>query len=129
MARDMHDILGHSLTVITVKAELAGRLFDVDPDRARAEIAEVERLSRDALADVRRHGRAASASVTLPGELAGARQAFDSAGIEADLPGSVDDVPERHARALRVGRARGGHQRAPARGCDAVHGAADPRHA
>ena len=53
-ARDLHDILGHSLTVITVKAELAQRLLDVDLDRARAEIADLERLSRDALADVRR---------------------------------------------------------------------------
>ncbi len=49
LARDLHDILGHSLTVITVKAELAGRLLDVDPDRARAELADLERLSRDAL--------------------------------------------------------------------------------
>ena len=54
MARDLHDILGHSLTVITVKAELAGRLMDVDPARARAEVADLERLSRDALVDVRR---------------------------------------------------------------------------
>ena len=53
-ARDLHDILGHSLTVITVKAELANRLFDVDPERARAELADLEWLSRDALADVRR---------------------------------------------------------------------------
>jgi two-component system sensor histidine kinase DesK len=53
-ARDLHDILGHSLTVITVKAELANRLIDVDADRARVELADLERLSRDALADVRR---------------------------------------------------------------------------
>ena len=51
-ARDLHDILGHSLTVITVKAELAQKLFDVDLDRARAEIADLERLSRDALYDL-----------------------------------------------------------------------------
>ena len=54
IARDLHDILGHSLTVITVKAELARRLLDVDPERARPELADLERLSRDALADVRR---------------------------------------------------------------------------
>ena len=53
-ARDLHDILGHSLTVITVKAELANRLIDVDPERARAELGDLERLSRDALTDVRR---------------------------------------------------------------------------
>lgn len=93
IARDMHDILGHSLTVIAVKAELAGKLFDVDADRSRAEIAEVQALARSALADVRGMVSATRA-VTLAGELAGARQAFDSAGVEADVPGTVDQVPE-----------------------------------
>ena len=93
IARDMHDILGHSLTVISVKAELAARLFDVDAVRARAEVLEVQQLARSALADVRGMVTATRA-VTLAGELAGARQAFDSAGIEADVPGAVDHVPE-----------------------------------
>ena len=53
-ARDLHDILGHSLTVITVKAELASRLVEVDPVRAKVELEDLERLSREALADVRR---------------------------------------------------------------------------
>src|SRR5690606_36171092 len=52
-ARDMHDILGHSLSVLALKSQLAGRLVAVDPDRARAEIGEVEELARQALADVR----------------------------------------------------------------------------
>lgn len=98
IARDMHDILGHSLTVISVKAELAGKLFDVDADRSRAEIAEVQALARAALADVRGMVTATRA-VTLAGELAGARQAFDAAGIEADVPGTVDEVPD-HLREL-----------------------------
>ncbi len=93
IARDMHDILGHSLTVISVKAELASRLFDVDAERARAEILEVQGLARSALADVRGMVTATRA-VTLAGELAGARQAFDSAGIAADVPGTVDEVPD-----------------------------------
>ena len=46
-ARDLHDILGHSLTVLTVKAELAGRLVGIDPPRAEREIAEVEQLVAD----------------------------------------------------------------------------------
>jgi two-component system sensor histidine kinase DesK len=92
MARDLHDILGHSLTVITVKAELAGRLMDADPVRARAEVADLERLSRDALVDVRRAVEGFR-ELTLPGELARAREALRSAGIEADLPGSAEDVP------------------------------------
>ena len=91
-ARDLHDILGHSLTVITVKAELANRLLEVDPDRARAELADLERLSRDALADVRRAVEGYR-DLTLPGELARAREALRAADIEADLPNSTDDVP------------------------------------
>ena len=91
-ARDLHDILGHSLTVITVKAELAHRLLDVDPARARAELADLERLSRDALADVRRAVEGYR-DLTLPGELARAREALRAAEIEADLPNSTDEVP------------------------------------
>ncbi|HET8561781.1 MAG TPA: histidine kinase [Marmoricola sp.] len=91
-ARDLHDILGHSLTVITVKAELANRLLVVDPVRAREELADLERLSRDALADVRRAVEGYR-ELTLPGELARARSALAAAEIEADLPGSADDVP------------------------------------
>jgi two-component system, NarL family, sensor histidine kinase DesK len=91
-ARDLHDILGHSLTVITVKAELAQKLFDVDPVRARAEVGDLERLSRDALADVRRAVEGYR-ELTLPGELARARTALEAAEIEAHLPNSTDDVP------------------------------------
>ncbi|GAB4066127.1 sensor histidine kinase [Angustibacter speluncae] len=91
-ARDLHDILGHSLTVITVKAELAGRLLELDPGRARAEVADLERLSRDALADVRR-AVDGYRELTLPGELSRARIALRAAEIEADLPGSTDEVP------------------------------------
>jgi len=91
-ARDLHDILGHSLTVITVKAELAQKLFDVDLDRARAEIADLERLSRDALTDVRRAVEGYR-DITLPGELVRARVALRAAEIHAELPNSTDDVP------------------------------------
>lgn len=92
LARDLHDILGHSLTVITIKAELAGRLLDVDTERTRAELADLERLSRDALADVRRAVEGYR-ELTLPGELARARTALEAAEIEASLPNSTDDVP------------------------------------
>ena len=53
VARDVHDVLGHSLTVVTVKAELAERLVDLDPERAKAELAEIQALSRQALAEIR----------------------------------------------------------------------------
>jgi two-component system, NarL family, sensor histidine kinase DesK len=105
-ARDLHDILGHSLTVITVKAELANRLIDVDADRARAELADLERLSRDALADVRRAVEGYR-ELTLPGELARAGMALSAAEIAADLPNTTDDIPsdrrELFAWAVREG--------------------------
>ncbi|MEH0842126.1 sensor histidine kinase [Micromonospora sp. CPCC 205711] len=89
-ARDLHDILGHSLTVVAVKAELAGRLLELDPARAATEIADVERLAREALADVRRTV-GAYRGISLADELAGARTALAAAGIVAELP---DDPPE-----------------------------------
>jgi two-component system sensor histidine kinase DesK len=91
-ARDLHDILGHSLTVVAVKAELAGRLVRLDPDRAEAEIAEVEGLARQALADVR-SAVTGYHDVTLASELANARSALGAAGIDADLPVAIDEVP------------------------------------
>jgi two-component system sensor histidine kinase DesK len=85
VARDVHDILGHSLTVITVKTELAQRLIDVDMGRARAELADIERLARDALAGVR-ETVGGLREVTLRGELANAGTALAAADIAADLP-------------------------------------------
>ncbi|MCS5715695.1 sensor histidine kinase [Herbiconiux sp. CPCC 205716] len=92
VARDVHDILGHSLTVIIVKAELAGRLQDAGSFAARSEIAQIEQLARGALADVRAtvHG---FRGVSISGELAAARAALESADVSADLPGSTEQVP------------------------------------
>ncbi|MDP5228264.1 MULTISPECIES: sensor histidine kinase [Arthrobacter] len=95
MARDMHDILGHSLTVVAVKAELARRLLDADPDRSRKELEEIEELTRGALADVRATV-AGYRGVNVVAELAQARAALGSAGIEAELPGTVDQVSSAH---------------------------------
>ncbi|WP_066903578.1 sensor histidine kinase [Millisia brevis] len=95
IARDLHDILGHSLTVISLKAQVADRTFDDDPQRARAEILEIERLSRDALADVRATALGVR-GISLPGEIAEARAALTAAGIEPDLPGVTDEVDSRH---------------------------------
>jgi two-component system sensor histidine kinase DesK len=92
-ARDLHDILGHSLTVITVKAELAGKLIAANPDRAASEVADVESLARAALADVRA-AVAGYRELSLAGELVSARAALQAAEIKADLPTTVDEVPE-----------------------------------
>jgi two-component system sensor histidine kinase DesK len=94
IAADLHDILGHSLTVVTVKAELAQRLLDVDLDRARAELRDLEVLARDALADVRATALGVR-GISLPGEIAAAREALAAANVEADLPGAADQVPTR----------------------------------
>jgi len=91
IGRDLHDILGHSLTAIAVKAGLARRLLERDPAAARVEIGDVERLARDALADVR-----ATASgyreMSLVGELAVAGAVLQAANIRAVLPQAVDAV-------------------------------------
>jgi len=94
IAADLHDILGHSLTVVTVKAELAQRLLDVDIDRARKELADLEGLARDALADVRTTALGVR-GISLPGEIAAAREALAAANVEATLPGAADEVPTR----------------------------------
>ncbi len=91
-ARDLHDILGHSLTVITIKAELAGRMLELDAERARSEVADVERLAREALVDVRRAVEGYR-EISLAGELARARDALRSAGMVARLPSAVDEIP------------------------------------
>lgn len=93
MARDLHDVLGHSLTTITVKAGLARRLLEGgEQERAAAEVSDVERLGRQALAEVR-STVAANRVASLGRELAGAREALRAAGIEAELPVAIDDVP------------------------------------
>jgi two-component system sensor histidine kinase DesK len=94
-ARDMHDLLGHSLTVVSVKSELAGRLVQLAPERAEAELADIQRLVRQALADVRA-AVAGYREMSLATELASARSALDAAGIEADVPVTAEAIdPER----------------------------------
>jgi two-component system, NarL family, sensor histidine kinase DesK len=99
IARDLHDLLGHSLTTITVKAGLARRLGAADPARAVEQIAEVEELSRQALADVR--GAVSSyRDVTLAGELARGRELLRASGVAADLPTATDVVDPAHQELL-----------------------------
>jgi two-component system sensor histidine kinase DesK len=83
-ARDLHDLLGHSLSVITLKAELAGRMLSDGPADAAREVAELEQVARTALSEVR-EAVSGYHQPTLEGELAGARMALAAAGIEADV--------------------------------------------
>ncbi len=82
IARDLHDLLGRTLTLVSLKAELAGRLVPTDPDQASAEMADVAQAARDGLAEV----RAAVSGMTNAGfarELDQSRTALKAAGIAA----------------------------------------------
>ncbi|MFI9305499.1 sensor histidine kinase [Streptomyces triculaminicus] len=84
LARDLHDLLGHSLSLITLKSELAGRMLPDKPEAAAQQVADIERVSRQALVDVR-EAVSGFRRPTLDAELAGARTALAAAGIAADL--------------------------------------------
>ncbi|WP_217182325.1 histidine kinase [Streptomyces sp. AC495_CC817] len=101
LARDLHDLLGHSLSVITLKSELAGRMLPAHPDRAAQQVADIEQVSRQALVDVR-EAVTGYRRPRLGAELAGARDALTAAGITAELPSDPDltDVPEESESAL-----------------------------
>ncbi|MGW3497882.1 sensor histidine kinase [Streptomyces sp. NPDC001020] len=95
LARDLHDLLGHSLSLITLKSELAGRMLPDHPDKAAQQVADIEQVSRQALVDVR-EAVTGYRRPRLSTELAGARVAFTAAGVSAELPAEPDltDVPE-----------------------------------
>jgi len=97
-ARDLHDLLGHSLSVIALKSELAGRLIKSTPDVAAHEIEDIEKVARDALREVR-EAVTGYRQPTLAAELAGANEALAAAGIEyhidqdhAPLPAAAEAV-------------------------------------
>ncbi|MDR2013924.1 MAG: sensor histidine kinase [Rhodanobacter sp.] len=119
IGRDLHDLLGHTLSLITLKSELAARLFDCDLPAARREIRDVERVARDALGQVRR----AVTGIRMAGlaaELASARLLLESSDVRLDyafgdvaLSSEIETVfaltmreavtnIQRHARAKQV---------------------------
>ncbi|MEU7108950.1 sensor histidine kinase [Streptomyces sp. NPDC046215] len=83
LARDLHDLLGHSLSLITLKSELAGRMLPGRPEQAAQQVADIERVSRQALVDVR-EAVSGFRRPTLEAEIAGARTALAAAGIALD---------------------------------------------
>ncbi len=83
-ARDLHDLLGHSLSVIALKAELASRLLPARVDDAAREIGEVQEVARSALTEVR-EAVSGYRRPTLDDEIDGARMALSAAGIDADV--------------------------------------------
>lgn len=102
IARDVHDVLGHSLTVLSIKAQLVRRTVDQDPQRAAEEAEDMERISREALAQVRTTVTALKAP-ELPGEIEVARSALQAAGITpvVSVSATPGSGPELLAWALR----------------------------
>ena len=98
LGRDVHDILGHSLTVLTLKAEVARRLIERDPAAASRELDEVITLARGALADVRSTVTRLR-SPDLANQVEATRTALSAAQIDVEMIGSAQDIPERQ-RAL-----------------------------
>lgn len=116
IGRDLHDLLGHTLSLVALKSDLAGRLMDRDPAAARHEIDDVSRVARDALAQVRRAVTGIRAA-GLAAELASAKLLLESDGVafrytveEAPIPPELETVLaltlreaitniQRHARA------------------------------
>ena len=84
IARDLHDLLGHSLSLITLKAELAGRLIEPDAERAAREVAEIESVARRSLSEVR-GALTGYRQPDLAAELAAARQLLAAAGIACQI--------------------------------------------
>lgn len=95
LARDLHDVIGHSLTTITVKTGLARRLLESGAEQARAlaEVGDAERLARQALTEIRTTV-SGYRRPSLAAEIAGVREALRAAEITAVLPQAVDDVAD-----------------------------------
>ena len=92
IARDLHDVLGHTLSVIILKSELAAKLAEKDPTRAAQEIRDVERISRDALSQVRSTVRGYQ-SQGLMAEVEQAKTALSAAGVEARCEFETPKLP------------------------------------
>jgi len=91
-SRDLHDLLGHSLSVIALKSELARKLVERDPERAAAEMADINAVTRGALADVRAAVQGYR-RLTLPEAIDAARLALKTAGIGCELAAPPPELP------------------------------------
>jgi two-component system, NarL family, sensor histidine kinase DesK len=101
IARDMHDVLGHSLSLVVLKSELARRLLPAQPQRAALEIAEVEAAAREALAEVRRT-IAGYRSEGFASELNRAAQVLETAGVRLTKPVIAPELTPRHEATLSL---------------------------
>jgi two-component system sensor histidine kinase DesK len=91
IARDLHDLLGHNLSLIALKSELAKRLVNVAPERAMVEISDVESVARSTLQEVR-EAVSAFRQPTLKSELSAAQEILTAAGIAYQFDGDVSMI-------------------------------------
>ena len=92
LSRDLHDLLGQTLSMITLKSELARHLVREEPDRCAQELAEIERVARHTLREVR-EAVAGYRQPNLSSELEGARQLLEAAGIDVEIDPIQEDLP------------------------------------
>ena len=101
IARDLHDVLGHTLSVIAVKSELAAKLVDVDQERAKAELIDIQATARRALAETRETVSGYRVQ-GLAAELRNARAMLDCAGVVLHAPESVPRLPAQQEASLSL---------------------------
>lgn len=122
IARDIHDLLGHSLSGIAVRSELAARLTEIDPGRATGEMLTVQAEARRALREVRSVVSGYRDS-DLTEELEGAREVLTASGTRLSVKGEADRVPE-HLRSVAAWVVREGVtnvvRHSVARSCEVV---------
>ena len=101
IARDLHDLLGHTLSLVVLKSELARKLAERDPGRAIREIGEVEAVARQALSEVRAAVTAYRAE-SFQGEIDNARSALDAAGVTLEVDLEPVRLPPQHEGVLAL---------------------------
>lgn len=101
IGRDLHDLLGHTLSLITLKLELSRRLFDRDAEAAKREVAEAEKVARHALAEVR-SAVSGIREADLAAEMASARLLLESSGVRLDYAHPPTDLPADIQRGLSL---------------------------
>lgn len=99
IARDLHDVLGHTLSLVILKSELASKLAERDPERARDEIRDVERIAREALAEVRAAVSGYRAG-GLEAEVHHARNTLGTAGVKLETDITTKKLPPAHEAVL-----------------------------
>jgi two-component system, NarL family, sensor histidine kinase DesK len=92
LSRDLHDLLGQTLSMITLKSELARHLVTEEPERCAQELSEIERVARKSLREVR-EAVAGYRQPTLSGELEGAQQLLEAAGIDSQIEPLTQALP------------------------------------